>query len=123
MRKGRGRALRAIVGLLGVLAVAPAAHAASCNHVGGGNGTTTLTFAPADGTVTLAAAATGGLTFAVGAGAPVACSGGGSIANTQQLNAVGSTAADTLVLDLTGGLFVRADGTLTAIDASLGAAE
>jgi Ca2+-binding RTX toxin-like protein len=121
MRKGPARALRALVGLLGVLAVAPAAHATSCNHVGGGNGTTTLAFAPADGTVTLAAAATGGLTFAVGAGAPVACSGGGSVANTQQLNAVGSTAADTLVLDFTGGLLVRADGTLTAIDASLGA--
>ena len=60
MRNGRGRALRAAVfGVLGVLAVAPAAHAASCNHAGGVNGTTTLTFAPADGTVTLAAGGTG----------------------------------------------------------------
>ena len=61
----------AVFGVLGVLVVAPAAHAATCNHAGGVNGTTTLTFAPADGTVTLAADDTGALTFAVGAGAPV----------------------------------------------------
>jgi Ca2+-binding RTX toxin-like protein len=111
----------AVFGVLGVLAVAPAAHAATCNHAGGLAGTTTLTFAPADGTVTLAADGTGALTFAVGAGAPVACTGAGTLTNTLQVNVVGSTASETLVLDVTTGLFVRPDGTLSAIDAALGA--
>ena len=122
MRDRRRRALRAaVIGVLGVLVTAPAAHAATCNHAGGPNGTTTLTFAAGDGTVTLSQDSGGALTFAVGAAAPTACTGAGTVANTLQVNAVGSAAADTLVLDFTNGLFVRADGTLSAIDATLGA--
>ena len=69
----RRRAMRAaVLGVFGVLALAPGAHAATCIHTGGLNGTATLTFAAGDGTVTLSQDADGALTYAVGAGAAAA---------------------------------------------------
>jgi Ca2+-binding RTX toxin-like protein len=60
MRDRRRRAMRAVLGVLGGLVVAPAAHAATCIHAGGMNGTATLTFGAGDGTVTLSQDLDGG---------------------------------------------------------------
>ena len=90
MRDRRRRAMRAaVLGVFGVLVLAPGAHAATCIHTGGVNGTATLTFAAGDGTVTLSQDADGALTYAVGAGAAAPC-GTSTLTNTAQINAVGS---------------------------------
>ena len=69
MRDRRRRAMRAaVLGVFGVLVLAPGAQAATCIHTGGMNGTATLTFAAGDGTVTLSQDADGALTYRVGAG-------------------------------------------------------
>ena len=68
----RRRALRAAVfgvfGVLGALVAVPGAYAATCVHVGGLDGTATLTIAAGDGTVTISQDDAQGLTYAVGAG-------------------------------------------------------
>ena len=80
----------------------------------------TVTFAAADGTVALSVDDTGALRFTAGGGAPQACAPAATLANLAQVNVVGSAAADTLVLDLTTGLLVRAsDDVLVAVDAAL----
>src|SRR4051794_5508849 len=104
--------------MFGAFVMAPAAHAATCVHAVGGNGTATLTFAAGDGTVTLSQDDAGTLTYAVGGGVARAC-GTSTLANSAQVNVAGSANADTLVVDLTAGLFVRPDESLAAIDASL----
>jgi Ca2+-binding RTX toxin-like protein len=117
----RRRVLRAaVLGLLGVVAAAPAAHAATCVR-NGGLGTAVLTFVAADGTVTLAQDGTT-LTFAVGAGAAQPCTGVtlANIPNGVTVN--GSAAADTLVLDVTAGPIVDSAGVQFPIDVDLVAA-
>ena len=70
MRNRRRRALRAaVLGVFGVLVVAPGAHAATCVRSGAGGGTAVLTFAAADNTVTLSRNDAGTILYAVGSGA------------------------------------------------------
>ena len=91
----RRRALRAAVfgvfGALGLLVAVPGAYAATCFHTGGPL-TTTLTFVPTDGTVTLSQDANGALTYAAAGEAPSLC-GAATVDNTAQMNVVGSAAA------------------------------
>ena len=102
--------------------LAPAAHAATCVRTAGLGGTAVLTIEAADGTVTVSQDNAGAITFAVGAGAAQLC-GTATLTNVVQgISATGSTAADTLVIDLTVGPFADpndATGALLPIAADL----
>ena len=105
MRERRRRAMRAaVLGVFGVLVLAPGAHAATCVRTGGSRTRPRRSRSlPADGTVTLSQDDAGALLYAVGAGAPRPAARA-TLATIAQINAVGSAAADTLVVDLTAGL-------------------
>ena len=80
----------------------------------------TLTFVAADGTVTLSQDDTGTLLYTVVGGTAQTCGGTpATLTNTALVNVEGSASADTLVVDLTAGLFVRPNALLTAVDAAL----
>ena len=111
--------------MLGVLVAVPGAYAATCTH--GFTGPAVLTFGAADGTITLSQDA-GELRYTVGAGASQTCHNipAGTVATldtTSRVDVHGSTGADTLVVDLTAGLFASSLGASVPVNSLSDGAE